>query len=205
MSFEKDYKENAQGALVPVSKIKVIDMMRDELVCKVAQSFKEKRDELTELKDNIMSEIYAFIEQSASQFDTKIGGKKGNVTLTSYDGKLKIQIHISEYISFDERLQVAKALIDECIHAWAAGANDNIMALVNDAFQVDKEGKVSTARILGLRRLNIEDAKWQQAMTAIADSMQTIGSKTYIRVYARENQDAEFKQISLDFAKLEVA
>ena len=38
---------------------------------------------------------------------------KGNVTLTSYDGKYKIQRAIAEYLHFDERLQVAKELIDD--------------------------------------------------------------------------------------------
>ena len=38
------------------------------------------------------------------------------------------------------------------MHAWAEGANDNIKALVNHAFQTDKEGKINTSRVLGLLR-----------------------------------------------------
>ena len=114
-------------------------------------------------------------------------------------------MQISEYITFDERLQVAKALIDECIHEWSQGASSEIRALVNDAFQVDKEGKVSTGRILGLRRLNIETEKWQQAMKAIADSIQTTGSKTYVRAYQRVSGSENWKGITLDFSALEVA
>lgn len=205
MHQQQDYKTNAQGHLVPVEQIKVIDMLRDELVCNVAATFAAERNALAKLKQNIMSEVYAFVEQSAEQFGAKLGGKKGNITLMSFDGKFKIQVQISEYISFDERLQVAKSLIDECIHTWSDGANANILALVNDAFQVDKEGQVSTSRILGLRRLNIDDLKWQQAMSAIADSMTTVGSKTYIRCYERQGLEDQFKQISLDFASLAVA
>lgn len=205
MSHEKDYKENAQGHLVPVSKIKVLDMLRDQLVCETAAKFAAARESLRQLKHDVLGEVAAFVEMSANQYDTKLGGKKGNITLLSYDAKFKIQVQISEFITFDERLQVAKSLIDECIHAWSDGANENILALVNDAFQVDKEGKVSTARILGLRRLNIDDIKWLQAMQAIADSMTSVGSKTYIRCYERKTQEDAWKVMSLDFAALEVA
>ncbi|REM31517.1 DUF3164 family protein, partial [Mycobacterium tuberculosis] len=73
---------------------------------------------------------------------------------------------------FDERLQAAKALIDECIQSWSKSSNVNLKVLVNDAFQVDQQGKISTGRVLGLRRHDIDDEKWQLAMKAIGDSMQ---------------------------------
>ena len=94
----------------------------------------------------------------------------------------------------------AKALIDECVHAWAEGANDNIKALVNHAFQTDKEGKINTSRVLGLRRLDIRDAKWQQAMQAIADSIQTASTKPYVRFYKRNDVTGEYNSINLDVA-----
>ena len=104
-------------------------------------------------------------------------------------------------IRFDERLQAAKALIDECIHSWSADSNDNLKALINDAFQVDREGKISTGRVLGLRRLDIKDAKWQQAMQAIGDSIIVTDSKSYIRFYERI-ADGSYIPVSLDFANL---
>ena len=60
-----------------------------------------------------MNDVQAFVELSAEQYGAKLGGIKGNVTLTSYDGKYKIQRAIAEYLHFDERLQVAKELIDD--------------------------------------------------------------------------------------------
>ena len=57
---------------------------------------------------------------------------------------------------------MAKALVDECIQDWSAGSRDEIKVLVNDSFYVDKTDKINTQRILGLRRLNIEDEKCRQ-------------------------------------------
>jgi len=196
---------NGQGHLVPVDQVKDIDMARNDLVLDIVASFKQQQQKLATLKGNVLGEISAFVEMSAEQYGAKLGGKKGNVSLLSFDGSYKLTLQVSEYITFDERLQVAKSLIDECIHDWSNGADSKILVLVNDAFQVDKEGNVSTSRILGLRRLKIDDSKWLQAMQAIADSMTCAGSKTYIRAYQRVGQTDQWKVISLDFAALEVA
>lgn len=122
------------------------------------------------------------------------------MTLTSYSGEFKVQVAISEYLVFDERLNIAKALIDECINDWTVGANENIKILVDDAFQVDKQGNVSTYRILGLKKYKIEDERWQKAMEAISQSIQPAGSKKYVRVYKRNPNTDEYKQIPLNIA-----
>ena len=74
-------------------------------------------------------------------------------------------------------------------------ALDKIKALVNHAFQPDKEGKINTGRVLGLRRLKIPNA-----MQAIADSMQTASTKPYVRFYKRNDTTGEYQPISLDVA-----
>ena len=79
-------------------------------------------------------------------------------------------------------------------------ALDKIKALVNHAFQTDKEGKINTGRVLGLRRLEIRDAKWQSAMQAIADSIQIASTKPYVRFYKRNDTTGEYESISLDVA-----
>jgi hypothetical protein len=125
---------------------------------------------------------------------------KGNVTLTSFDGRFKVERAVAESLVFDERLQVAKEIIDKCVHRWAKGSNKNIQALVNHAFQVDKAGNVSTARVLSLRQIAIEDEDWERAMTAIADSMRATASKSYLRFYERNDATGEYVAISLNAA-----
>jgi hypothetical protein len=155
---------------------------------------------VSRFKVDAMADIEAFVELSGERFGVKRGGGKGNVTLTSYDGRYRVVRATEEYIVFDERLQIAKELIDDCLKRWSEGGNTNLQALVNDVFQVDKQGKVNVRGILRLRRLDIEDETWRQAMTAIAESLQTVGSKAYLRVYERDER-GEYQQISLDTAK----
>ncbi len=201
-AIPRGYWKDANGNLIPVAKIKDIDKGRNLVVYALAEKAIAMRNLLLDFKVDVMAAVAGFIQTSADEYGTKVGGTKGNVTLISFDGKYKIVRQVQETLAFDERLQVAKTLIDECVHAWAKGANKNIQALVNHAFQVDQQGKVSTGRVLGLRQLAIDDVKWKQAMAAIADSMRTTASKSYVRFYERIDSTGEYVAIPLDVSAL---
>lgn len=195
------YRQDARGNLVPEANIKPIDTERDALVLNLIAKAQALQNQMRVFKDQAFADIAAFVQLSAEQYDVKLGGNKGNVTLFSFDGKYKLVRQSQDSIRFDEKLQAAKALIDECISQWAAGSNDNLKVLINDAFQVDKEGKISTGRVLSLRRLEIHDEQWHKAMQAISDSIQIVDSKSYIRFYERDDK-GQYQAISLDFANL---
>ena len=196
------YMVDPQGRLVPVETVEPIDLERNDLVIELVLKARELRQAMLKFKVESMADIAALVELSAEQYDIKMGGKKGNISLMSYDGKYKVQRSNSDHLVFDERLQVAKELIDQCIHRWAEGSGTEIRALVEHAFEVDREGKVNTARILTLRKIKIDDEQWIKAMEAIADSIQVAGSKTYLRLYERVGNTDQFEPISLDLAKL---
>ncbi|MGB0893247.1 MAG: DUF3164 family protein [Parashewanella sp.] len=195
------YRENAKGDLVPESRIKAVDLLRDELVKKVIKASKELRSAMTEFKLTTMSQLADFVDVSASEYDVKYGGSKGNVSLISFDGKYKIQRAIGEHRVFDERIQTAKTLIDECIHSWSGGADERLMAMVEHAFRVDQQGNINVNQVLGLRQLDIDEPKWNQAMDAIADAIQITGTSQYLRLYER-NEHGKYVQLPLDISAL---
>lgn len=195
------YWQDTNGNLVPESKVKDIDKLRDQVVrdlCKMAEAHSLG---LRDFKLHAMQEVAALVTTSLEQYGVKTGGDKGNVTLMSYDGSYKVMRQMADHITFGEQLQAAKALIDGCVQRWAAGADDNIKALVTHAFQTDKEGKINTGRVLGLRRLDIRDEDWLAAMQAINDSITVASTKPYIRFYKR-NAAGGYEPINLDLAAL---
>ena len=198
---EKSYMTDAQGRQVPVDMVKDIDKLRDQTVRDIAQKAFAMRDKLAALKKELRDDLFSYLQLSAGRYGKTYGGKKGNVTLMSYDGSLMLKLAVNEHIVFDERLQIAKSIIDECINRWAEGSRNEIKALVNSAFYVDKAGNINTARILGLRRLDISDPEWKRAMEAITESIQVSGSKEYLRVYTRAD-NGEYQQVPLDVAAL---
>ncbi|MEQ4538050.1 MAG: DUF3164 family protein [Billgrantia sp.] len=194
------FRQDAKGRLVPEDQIKEIDQVRDELVLAIVDRATELRDELRDFKADTFSEIEAFVETSAQEYDVQIGGKKGNVQLVSFDGRYKVVRAIQEHITFDERLQAAKGLIDECLREWTADARPEIATIVQDAFRVDGAGNIRTGQVLSLRRLDIQDSRWLRAMDAISDAVQVTGSKSYVRIYERVGDSDQYRAISLDIA-----
>lgn len=196
------YQLDGKGNLVADANIKEIDKLRDQLVRKLFLDGHALSERLYEFKMRAMSEIDAFVSMSAAEYGAKVGGAKGNMTLYSFDQRLKVQISIGDRLTFDERLAAAKSLIDDCIKEWGAGANKNIMALINQAFQVDKTGKINVQNVLALRRLDISDPKWLSAMAAISDAVQVVSSTRYVRFYERLGETDQYRLLNLDLAKL---
>lgn len=194
------YWKDANGNLIPESKVKDIDKLRHQVVMDLCLKAETHAQVLRTFKTDAMQEVSALVSTSLEQYGVKTGGEKGNVTLMSFDGRYKLVRQMQDKIVFGEQLMAAKALIDECVHEWAQGASDNIKALVSHAFQTDKEGKINTGRVLSLRRLDIRDQKWQAAMQAIADSLQVASTKPYVRFYKRNETSGEYLAISLDVA-----
>lgn len=200
LTIPAGYRADASGRLVPESMIKPIDRTRDELVRELADAAKNISGGLAKFKANVFAEIGAFQSLSAEQYNVKFGGKKGNVTLYSFDGAYKIQVAIADSLVFDERLQAAKHLIDECFREWTVDSRPEIRALIDAAFAVDKEGNINTARVLGLRKMEIKDQKWLMAMKAIAEAVTVVGSTQYVRVYERVGDTERYAPIVLDLA-----
>lgn len=194
------YKEDSTGALRPLDTIKPIDLMRDKLVMDIVEKAKTTRDQLIQLKAEVFGDIEAFVEISAEEYGVKMGGIKGNVTLTSFDGRYKVLRCVADTIVFDERIQAAKVLIDECLMDWAGTSNQYMVAIVNDMFRTNANGDLRAGAILSLRRHNIPDPRWQKAMNIIADALQVVGSKSYMRIYEREGKSENYKQLPLDIA-----
>lgn len=195
----KFYWEDSKGNLIAEELVKEVDKLRNQLVYGFVKTAETLQGDIRAFKKRIFDDVAAFVQLSAEKYNVQMGGRKGNLTLYTFDGRYKMQVAVSEHLTFDERIHAAKEQIDLCLQEWAENARPEIRTLIDNAFQVDKEGNLSTARILGLRRVEIADERWQKAMTAISDSIQVIGSKDYVRFYERDAQ-GKYQPIALDMA-----
>jgi len=194
------YMQDAKGRLWPEGTIKETIKLEDQLVKKIMGYADELSAQIARFKGHTFDDVAAFMDLLAEKYDTQKGGKKGNVSFTSFDGLTQVRVQVQDYITFSSELQIAKDLIDECINKWAEGSRDEIRAMVNLAFNVDKEGQVNRAALFGLRTLSIEHEKWKKAMDAINNSIRVAGSKTYIRFYRRKTAEDRWKAIPIDLA-----
>lgn len=194
----EDYMTNAMGHLVPKANVSDKDQLQDRIVNEMCAKAAEKKAEIDALKREAFDDVDAFVDMIVEHYGAKrLGGKKGNIRLMSYDGMKRVDVKVDTLISFGPELVAARELIDACIESWCGGANDHLVTLVNDAFRTNGDGRLSAGRVLGLRRLDIDDPQWQMAMSALGDAVTVTGSKRYVRFYERKSGDDEFEQIPL--------
>lgn len=198
----KVYMRDAKGSLMPVELVKPMDQLIDETVRKIMGYAIALSDQLARFKQHTFDDIGAMDALIAQEYGAATGGAKGNKTLTTFDGLFKVQVQVSDRIAFGPELQIAKTLLDECLNEWSADARPEIKAIVTRAFNTDREGQINRSEIFMLLRLEIEDARWQEAMRAIRDAMRVEGSQTYVRAYRREAADAPWQPVTIDLARV---
>lgn len=195
------YLKNSKGHLVPQELVKPIDALRDELVRDLCAEADNISEQLASFKRRALARIDEFVEFSAAEYDVKMGGKKGNIDLVSYDGELKIVVQVRDLLQLDERMLAARALIDEYLAEMLDGAKSDIVKLINGAFSTDPAGQVSVSKVMGLRRIDIDHPTWRRAMQALVDAMSINGSCRYIRLYRRTGDSNAYTSICLDIAQ----
>lgn len=197
------FLKDGKGNLWAIANIKQTDLIKDEFVRKAIDKAIEMQEALAEFKLSLMTEADDFIELLAQEHGVNLGGKKGNVTLRTFDSQLKVTLQTQERIELGPELTLAKQLIDQCLDEWTEGGNQNIKAIVSKTFNTDKQGSLNPQRILALRKLEISDdsGKWTKAMNIIAESVGVVDSSRFIRFYKQDDKGIE-QAISLDIAKL---
>jgi len=194
------YWEGGDGTLVPEEAVKAADKLEDELVREIVAKALPIADIIAAFRQDTFDKADAFVALLEQSYGAKRGGTKGNLTFTSFDKKLKIEVSVAESIMFGPELQVAKGLVDDCLRDWAKDSGPEIRAIVTRAFDVDQQGQINRGALLGLLRLDIFDDRWKAAMDAIRDSMRVVGSKRYVRMYRRSSTDARWEAITLNIA-----
>ncbi|MGE6741749.1 DUF3164 family protein [Allorhizobium pseudoryzae] len=197
----RQYIPDAKGSLVPLEMVKPQHKLEDETVRKIMAFALDLNQQIARFRDHTMVDLGTFDALLAQEYGAKIGGAKGNRTYQTFDGLMKVQVQVAELIDFGPELQIAKKLVDECLNEWSADSRPEIQALVSDAFDTDKEGKINRAKIFMLLRHSIEDERWMRAMDAIRDAMRVTGSKEYVRFYTREKPDGQWQAVTIDLAK----
>ena len=138
----KDERGNwidAKGDAIPPKYIDPVDKKRDVLVEKLIRKAVKLSKALAEFKEEAFDEIEKYLSWVKEKYGVNLYTDKGNKQLSNFSNTQRIDVLVASIVEFDERIAMAKQLIDECIHEWSGGANDKIRMLVEHAFKVDKK------------------------------------------------------------------
>jgi hypothetical protein len=191
-------KTDAQGREIPLRMVRPEILKQDTVIRKTLDRVKSLHNRIKSDKEKLFQELEGYLEFMAEKHGLHW---KGNAILLSFDEQYKVEIRFKERIQFGVELQLAKQKIDECLKEWTSDSNVNLRAIINEAFQVDKKGEIAKYRILALRRYNIKDATWKEAMELIDQAINVTSTKQYVAFYERDAA-GNYQQIILNFSAL---
>jgi len=195
---------DAQGQVVPISYVKPYDRERDRVARRILARWTAERDRLARLKAETLADIAKLQAFGRDKCDQKVGGEKGNVQFSSFDGLIRVRVDARTMVEFDDRFNQAKQLIlsyaDEL--AGATGERD-IATIIRAALTPNAGGMLARSRVIGLLRLNIKAEKWLRAMELLRECQLVKSGKSYIYVETRPSADADWDMIPLDVAAID--
>ncbi|NBB51474.1 DUF3164 family protein [Rhizobium sp. CRIBSB] len=197
---ENLYWRDAKGALIPDELVKPIDKLIDDQVRKIMGYADDLNAQISRFKQHTLDDVADLLNLLLQDYKTRIGGEKGNVQLTSYDGTLQVRLQVQERLTFGPELQAAKANVDAYMTELTEESDPVLRGLVHHAFRTDQAGLVNRAELFRLLRYEIEDARWQQAMRAIKDSIRVEGTREHVRFYRRPDARSKWTAVTIDVA-----
>ena len=205
---QKDNQGNwldPKGRPVPEEYIRPEDKKKDKLVESILKRVTKLSAKLETEKAEIVASIEKYLKELAR--DNKVReGWKGNILLYNFSQNLCIERRIDESISFDERLQMVKTTIDKWIGQKLKDTDPTLSKVIAQAFSVDKQGRINTAMLLKLKRIDIQDAEWKKAMQLLDDSIFVKSSKMALRFRMKGTgtPDNGWSEIGLNFNDIQV-
>jgi len=193
----KTMKDNT-GHDVPVKYVSKYDRLRDEKTKRVLARFRKARA----LLESVVRESLADIAAVQAARDTPVADK-GNFSVTSFDGLVRVAIDQAWHIELDDRVKEARDRMLAYAKSLCAKAGPDagaLLEIVEEAFAANSAGRLSVSRVLSLCRRNVTAREWTEARDMLLASLQPEKGRCYIHVYERQDMQHDFDMIRLDLA-----
>jgi hypothetical protein len=197
------YREDPRGNLVREANIHPRELLADQLVRDLVGRVQTAAADLSALKRDLLGDVAAFVALVVADYGAQVSGADGGVSLTTYDGRLKVERVRADRIQVGPEILAAEQLVREIL----SEITDPIAKPIAErAFSRHKKtGELSAAKLIALAGVEIDDPRWREAQRAIKDSLTATGTVTYFRAYRRSTSDQTWEQIPLDFSAIEPA
>ncbi|HLO59022.1 MAG TPA: DUF3164 family protein [Lentimicrobium sp.] len=190
------------GNKIPYNRTNKVERLMERQATKLLAKAKEVQAKLIALKAEfqaISDEVYnAFMAEREIKSE-----RKGNFTWYNFDRSIKVEINISERITFDElTITGAREKLDQFLTENMDGKIEFIKELVIDAFKTSK-GQLDAKKIMSLLkyRSKIKHEMYQSAMNDIESAIRRPSSRTYYRIFER-TESGDYKLIDLNLSSI---
>lgn len=200
METKKECKmmRDAKGDLVPVKYVSAFDKLRDHHVNKIINHGRKIRTQL----EGFMIESIRLMNEVAAQKESH--GDKGNLSVSSFDGLLRVSIRQRYNIFFDSRVREARdkmfAYVDSVLARVKVEDAQALRVILQEAFRVGSNNMLSTSKVMALIRMDIKNADWKAAQEVLKAALTPQKGKQYLMLETRLDSNHDYQSIRLDVA-----
>ncbi len=187
------------GNVIPADRVRDDEKLREWVVAECQKEVLKAQDVTRRAKARISELVETYLTDVAKKGELE--NWKGSATISSFDGKFRVQRSKDDRIDFNENLQIAKQHIDLAIKSWSNNSDPNLAILIQEVFNVDKKNTVNKNRIMGLFRYDFKDEHWITAMDYLKKSIQVVNSKEYYNFFEMD-ETGEYKPVLVNFSQL---
>ncbi|MBO6572105.1 MAG: DUF3164 family protein [Balneola sp.] len=185
-------------AVKPVD-IKPMVRERDRVVESIFREIELMQQFMQHKKEDILSRIDEYKQICEEEYNASFSDT-GAITLTNYSANKQIEIKINNLVKYNEVALLAEFTLKSCIRRWSEGASDELIKIVDYAFELDAQGALSRSKLASLRSIEIDDENWHNGLDMLKEAEYAAGSRQYIMVRERKNPDEKFQSKSLNFS-----
>ena len=148
MEAPPGYRADARGDLIAERNIPATALLEDQAVWTIMAFAFRLANEIARFRERLFGDVTTFLSILDEHYGARPrGGRRGNITLRSFCGRLEVSIRVQDRIVFGPEIQAAKLILDELAEEWTEGAQEELRVLIRAAFDVDKEGNVGVAAV----------------------------------------------------------
>lgn len=200
------YWTNEEGFKIETKRLTKLEKAKEVKSYQLVKQALSIHKNLSEFKEKVREEcqeIYElFLQENAATSKAK-NPPKGNFTWYNFDQTLKIEVSISQPISFDDMgIQEVKTQLENFLKENVDSKIDFLQDLVLAAFETTS-GKLDSKKVMSLLRYRskIPAPKFQSALDLLEKSITRPKTKTYFRVWVRD-ENGQYQNIDLNFSSI---
>jgi len=191
------------GIKIPVSRTTKEERNRERSAAKLLKEALAVNDRLKALKELVIEVCQKVYEESLSETNTTGKNRKGNFTWYNFDRSIKVEVAIQDRIEFDDlKIQACKERLDEFISQGTLSVGEFMRQLIMSAFETSG-GRLDAKKVMSLKKYKTrtKDPLYHQAMDLLDESIRRPESRTYFRVWAKD-EAGKYQHVELNFSAI---
>ena len=176
---------DAAGRQVPANYVPKFAKTKDAAARKILAAWRKEEARLKKLwKDTVaaVEKIHAEARKE-ERLEPAAVADKGYFSFRSFDGRIVVRLDRARDVVFNEKLDLAKELIDEAVKEIAGDSAGDLRTIVESAFKPrGKNRTLDRQRLSDICRMNVRNKKWLKAVELIKAAAEESARMDYLRV-----------------------